>query len=366
MCEGNGTDGGHMDPWGDISDELMLSALEATEQREEQEEGGQKAGYDYIYIRRGRRASKNGTDIEFPGHYKIGTTTHSDVKKRHTDGTLPVQSYPIAKWRVPADRAYQLETEVHAKLDHLRIDIDGGHGARRGLEWFTWRKVLVEDSTLWKDLDTQEQWFIGIIDGILLIRHERVPPPEPSGSSAKSPGGPRGAKRARTGGGKSAGAKGTTDLSPLTKTMLETWIPPTNSPPVDMRAALQRAVQNCQDLPKGSQGKASDSTARSSRIALNLAAAFKRYTEWDGRDIWQIRDDAALKRFLDASKPKECLIYGAGSDCGAGSGSQAILWTKHVANLVAETEGERVAVRMVIGGQEYVWHAEWEARAGTE
>lgn len=326
------------DLYGGVSDEAMMEAVP----------------HKFIYLRRGIRASDDGTDAVVNGHYKVGVTGKDDVNQRKTDGSLPAQSYAIAQWRVPGDCAQELEKEVHAMLAHLNIALDRG-----GREWFTWRKVL-KDGELWEDLDTQERWLLAMIDGCLLTRHERVPAPCKQSRPSQTPS--DASKRALDQGAESAPARARTDThdtekATLTRLMLDTWRPPTNAPPVEMRQALRDAVKGCTDPP--TQHRASDGTAKSSRIALNIAAVFKRYTEWDGRDIWAIRENKALKKFLDASKPEECRIFGAGSDCGAGSGSQSIRWSSHVAKLSAATEGERVAVRLVVGGKEYVWRAEW-------
>ena len=48
---------------------------------------GATAKEAYIYLRRGYRASDDGTESIPSGHYKVGVTGHSDVGKRKTDGS---------------------------------------------------------------------------------------------------------------------------------------------------------------------------------------------------------------------------------------------------------------------------------------
>lgn len=262
----------------------------------------------YIYLRRGFRASDDGTESIPSGHYKVGATGYADVGKRRTDGSLPVTSHPIAKWRVPAADVYHLERQVHTALADLNIKLDNGR------EWFTWRKVLRGDHELWDALETHERWLLAIIDGCLLVRHE------PVGPRQRSPPPQRTAVASHT----SERKRAATDRDQLASRMLATWHPPSNHPPEAMTRALAEAISTCETVPPGMKGLPSAKTAKSSRIALYIAAAFKRYTQWDGLEISQLREQHDLKQYLVASKAHERRLFSGGSDCGAGSGSQAI------------------------------------------
>lgn len=315
--------------WGDVDEAALLEALERAEDQE--------ASSSFIYIRRGYRASDEGTGVVETGHFKVGRTSRPNVADRNTDGSMPTSSRPIAQWRVPANRAVELEARVHAALAAFNIKLDHGR------EWFTVRKVIGNNSEFFDSLALHEQWLVAIIDGCLLIRHEPVSPPV---TTEKPP-----AKRRR-----SAIDPGN---DAVLKKMLATWNPPVNHPPTEMVEALRRAVKACTDLPPRRIKPASDKTAKSTRLALNVAAVFRRYTEWDGRDVMDIIKEPVLKRFLDASKVAECRLFGAGSDCGGGSGSQALGWCAGVAELVATRAGTNVTVRMNIGEQVYEWRVEW-------
>ena len=300
----------------------------------------------YIYLRRGFRASDDGMESIPSGHYKVGATGHADVGKRKTDGSLPVTSHPIAKWRVPVADVYHLERRVHAALADLNIKLDNGR------EWFTWRKVLQRDHELWDALATHERWLLAIIDGCLLVRHEPVGPRQRSPPPRCTVATPRATERKRA----------ATDRDPLAARMLATWHPPSNHPPDAMTRALADAISACETVPRGMRGLASAKTAKSSRIALYIAAAFKRYTPWDGTEISQLREQPALKQYLVASKAHERRLFSGGSDCGAGSGSQAIGWVASLApsvRLVARTEDGRVLVRVFAGGVRHDWSVDW-------
>lgn len=345
--------GSNMDAcWGGVDDDVMTEALDMVE-------------HAYLYMRRGYRASDDGTKSIPSGHFKVGATCHADVRKRKVDGSLPATSHPVAKWRVPADRVYELERQVHGVLGSLNIRLDNGR------EWFTWRKVLDRNSPLWGDLDAQERWTLALIDGCLLSRHEpvEVPPTRtresraPARRESRTPA----QRESRTPGRTPSSAAGEVDA--LTATMLRTWLPPQNQPPQEMVAALQRAVRASESFPPGMKGRASVKTAKSSRIALNVAASFKRYTDWDGLDVADIGAEP-LKRHLRASKAHECRLFGAGSDCGQGSGSQALGWARHVVS-ISVTENEwhgtdgQVVVHMDDGETEYEWEVEFPEKPDT-
>ena len=306
----------------------------------------------YIYLRRGFRASDDGTESIPSGHYKVGATGYADVGKRKTDGSLPVTSHPIAKWRVPAADVYHLERQVHTALAALNIKLDNGR------EWFTWRKVLRGDHELWDALETHERWLLAIIDGCILVRHE------PVGPRQRSPPPQRTAVASHT----SERKRAATDRDQLASRMLATWHPPSNHPPEAMTRALAEAISTCETVPPGMKGLPSAKTAKSSRIALYIAAAFKRYTQWDGLEISQLREQHDLKQYLVASKAHERRLFSGGSDCGAGSGSQAIGWVASLTpsvRLVARTEDDRVLVQLLAGGANHVWSVEWSAPAAV-
>ena len=327
-----------MDIWGGVSDDTMESAMEGMDEPA-------AAQTHFIYLRRGMRASDDGGQKVQNGHYKIGRTKEDDVSRRKTDGSMPASSYPIAKWSVPSDKACELETQLHDLFADLRIELGSGR------EWFTWQKVLDQSKGMCKDFATQEKYLVTMIDGSLGIRHEPVEPPVDAPGKRKRRRQVRGAPPARR------NKKGADDG--LTKLMLDTWHPPTNSPPEAMLRALRDAILDCTILPPRARGRASKTTAKSSRIVVNLAAAFMRYTEWDGRSIDDIRQNAKLKQYLSASACVENRLFDAGSDCGNESGSQGINWVHHVAALSAQKTEDHVFVRMIIGEKTYVWNAQW-------
>jgi hypothetical protein len=329
-------------------------------------------GFAFIYLRRGFRASDDGTESIPSGHFKVGATCHADVGKRKTDGSLPTTSQPTAKWRVPASERYELEKKVHAALAELNIKLDSGR------EWFTWRKVLKEDGAAWDDLRAHERWLLAIIDGCLLVRHEPVEAPRasaprtrtaPRTSAPRTRAAPRtrtaprtSAPRTRAAPRASTPRKRSAAHSELAVQMLAHWRAPANHPPDAMVRALADAVRACERVPRGMRGRASEKTARSSRIALYIAAAFKRYTSWNGSDVCEIRTTPALKRYLDAAKTHECSLFSGGSDCGAGSGMQALGWVGALTNVLkldATTEGDHVFVRVRTEGAQYAWRVEW-------
>ena len=321
---------------GRVADEVMMEALA--------ECPGTDDTMALIYMRRGYRASDDGTAAVETGHYKVGRTSCTNAADRKTDGSMPTTSRPIAQWRVPLSRAAELEARVHAALAVFNIKL--GHGR----EWFTLRKLIRADSELYDALAVHEELLLRMIDGCLLQRHEPIPLRTKRAANVTAE--PPAPKRAAT----------VALCDDLTGRMLAEWVPPINTPPQAMVLALRRAVKACEDPPPRMHGKASDDTAKSSRIALSIAAAFKRYTGWEGADLLQIRDDPLLKRHLKASSRVECRLFQAGSDCGAGSGSQALGWCAAVAKVTAVADGDCVVVKARIGADEYEWSAEWAAR----
>jgi hypothetical protein len=144
--------------------------------------------------------------------------------------------------------------------------------------------------------------------------------------------------------------------------------PAEQPPPEAMTRALAEAISRCETVPPGMKGLPSAKTAKSSRITLYIAAAFKRYTQWDGLDISQLREQHDLKQYLVASKAHERRLFSGGSDCGAGSGSQAIGWVASLApsvRLVARTEDDRILVQLFSGGANHVWSVGWSAAAAV-